>query len=122
MTMGDLLIKDLETLREYRMLGKIEELEKQLRELKHYKKLEKQGLLLRLPCKVGTYVYSVTKDCRMDLFPVFDETCGDCSCCEHLLRYVEETIFDTCLIDEIGKTIFLTREEAEQALEKMKER
>ena len=91
-----------------------------------YQQLEEKGLLLRLPCKVGDIVY----------FPIYD--------------YHDSAIIETIRIEEngvffdwvqyevgvdctevwdngsfadgnIGKTVFLTREEAEQALERMKE-
>lgn len=67
-----------------------------------YKDAEKQGLLLRLPCKVGDTVYSVVKD-GLSIFEL-----------EFSLDfYVRRK-------DDFGKTIFLTREEAEQALAEMK--
>lgn len=112
MTMGDLLIRDLETLREYRMLGKVEELEKQLRELRHYKRLEKQGLLLRLPCKVGDTIYFVD----------FEENDFDKATIESIEFGRNGFMINSDY--EIGtylsaENLFLTKKEAEQALEKM---
>ena len=88
-----------------------------LEELKQYKELEEQGLLLRLPCKVGTLVYTIAHDCGGD---TLDCRCMDCEDCRYLYTFVEENAFDTYMCDEIGKSIFLTKEEAEQALERLK--
>lgn len=64
--------------------------------LAHYEDLEEQGLLIKLPCKVGDIVWCI------------DDTGEDLPWC------IE---FDYYMIDQIGKSIFLTREEVEKALE-----
>ena len=87
-----------------------------LKELKEYKQLEEQGLLLRLPCKVGTSVYMVAQDCGGD---TLDCMRGDCEGCPYLYSFVEENKFETYMCDDIGKTVFLTQEEAEQKLKEM---
>ena len=78
---------------------------KDLLELVQYRKLEEQGLLIKLPCKIGTPVYEICTDAgwhRVD----------------ELIKYhIEKVKFNFEHIDEIGKTVFLTREEAEKALE-----
>ena len=84
--------------------------------LADYEDAEEQGLLLRLPCKVGTPVYMVAQDCGGD---TLDCRCMDCEDCRYLYRFVEENAFDTYMCDAVGKTIFLTREEAEKALADM---
>lgn len=86
------------------------------KELQKYRDAEEQGLLLRLPCKVGTPVYSITQDCGGD---TLDCRCMDCEDCRYLYTYVEQRAFDTYMCDEIGKTVFLTKEEAEQKLASM---
>ena len=69
--------------------------------LKEYEDLEEQGLLLKLPCKVGDTVYQI------DAERVYESE-------------VKWIIFDCddIAFDEraIGVSIFLTREEAEAAL------
>ena len=83
---------------------------------------DKDGRLVVLPCKVGDTVYEVTsrktiseyrvKAIRTELFCAFiewDITAG----------FVDKSIFGVP-VNEIGKTVFLTREEAEKALEAMK--
>lgn len=72
------------------------------KELKKYKDLEEQGLLVRLPCKVGTEVYYI--------LGIPNKT----PC------VIDKCVFELSDIDKIGKTVFLTREEAEKKLEEMK--
>ena len=81
-----------------------------------YEDLEEQGLLLRLPCKVGDTL------CWIDAY-------GDLRNSEVNSMFVEqgidgviiETLICNISAKELGKTVFLTKEEAEAALEKMKE-
>ena len=81
-----------------------------------YENAEEQGLLLRLPCKVGTSVYMVAQDCGGD---TLDCMRGDCEGCPYLYSFVEENKFEAYMCDDIGKTVFLTKVEAEQKLKKM---
>ena len=92
-----------------------------LEELKSYKEAEEQGLLVRLPCKVGDTVYVKLSACYKFKYTeaqVRDYThfisCGFCV-------VVTSTEFDKLAIpfSEFGKTIFLTREEAEKKLEEI---
>ena len=133
-----------------------------LKELKQYNDLEEQGLLLRLPCKVGSTVYAI---CTCEAVgTVLDGTlygsnggfgtatgyycpyelsdkcphidADDCDECKNIEAVFEDTIdyiniteYETIIglhntnlcvtIDEIGKTVFLTKEEAEQKLKEM---
>lgn len=100
-----------------------------LEELKSYRDAEEQGLLLRLPCKVGSTVYTVKYyfDCKFDYNCPLGYAEGKNNCdkglsCEHEYKkfFVGEKIFDASMTDDFGKTIFLTKEEAEQALAEMK--
>jgi hypothetical protein len=72
------------------------------KELKKYKDLEEQGLLVRLPCKVGTEVYYI--------LGIPNKT--PCA--------IDKCVFKLSDIDKIGKTVFLTREEAEKKLDEIK--
>lgn len=97
-----------------------------------YEDLEEQGLLVRLPCKVGDTLYCVGTECLANIAP--DEECDlfDCDECGHNKKWVvfERTAtkyFIGVLMGygmlsnfEYKKNVFLTREEAEAALEKMK--
>lgn len=84
--------------------------------LADYEDAEENGLLLRLPCKVGSTVYGV----RDDVKQVIECKITNMVICE-FDRYFRLFIFDdgrysNCDLDNIGKTVFFTREEAEQAL------
>lgn len=73
-----------------------------LEELKSYKDLEEQGLLVRLPCKVGTEVYYI--------LGIPNKT--PCT--------IEKCVFKLSDVHKIGESLFLTREEAEKKLEELK--
>ena len=89
-----------------------------LEELKSFKESEKQGLLVRLPCKVGEKLWcivnSTIRELRVHHFdmPAFGTT-------DIVFRYADGFKLDR-FVGEIGKTVFLTREEAEKKLEEMK--
>ncbi len=82
-----------------------------------------EGRAVVLPCKAGDTVYEVTsrktiseyrvKAIRVELFAIFIEW-------EIEKGFVDKSIFGV-VANEIGKTVFLTREEAEKALEAMKD-
>lgn len=74
--------------------------------LKEYEDLEEQGKLLKLPCKVGDTVYIT--------FRISEEFGGG--------ELIEESSFDLDMVEEMGKTVFLTKEEAEAALREMNEK
>lgn len=93
-----------------------------LMELKKYQEADKDGRIEVLPCKVGDRLYEVTgrktisvykvRAIRVELFSLFIEW-----------DIVEGFVWQSLAginAGEIGKTVFLTREEAEKALEAMK--
>lgn len=95
--------------------------------LAEYEDLEEQGLLLRLPCNVGDYVYTNVsvkgwymrkKDRPYKAKIVFMGING-------VDNFINVTFGKGMMFQfnfsQIGKKVFLTKEEAEQALEKMKE-
>ena len=94
-----------------------------LMELKKYQEADRDGRLVVLPCKVGDTVYEVTsrktiseyrvKAIRVELFCTFIEW-------DIVAGFVDKSIFGVP-VNEIGKTVFLTRKEAEKALEAMKD-
>ena len=57
-----------------------------MEELKQYRIAEEQGLLLRLPCKVGDTVYSVISFNNCNKGKCTDETRKFCYGCENLKR------------------------------------
>lgn len=88
--------------------------------LKHYEDLEEQGKLLKTPCAVGDMVYTILPhDSHFTVAQInkieIKSTIYGKMCCfiepvakrGHLYRFFE---------NDFGKTVFLTREEAEAAL------
>lgn len=96
----------------------------ELREkLKRYEDAEEQGLLLQLPCKVGDKLYRITPYVKepiitthvlqINIKQFFNE--------KIIVRIdVMDKMGESCyFLDDIGKKIFLSREEAEAKLAEM---
>lgn len=95
--------------------------------LKEYEDMEEQGRLVVLPCKVGDTVYHFCDEFGC-ILPYFVETFNvgfldkdrnywrweANSHAEETDELLDELDFD---LDDIGKTVFLTREEAQRTLE-----
>ncbi len=87
--------------------------------LREYEDAEEQGLLLRLPCKVGTHIYIVNHYW-------IDEgsICGLAECddidCACFKVYEDPDTYTMVAFNEFGITWFLSEAEAEQALADMK--
>nr|DAE13611.1 MAG TPA: hypothetical protein [Siphoviridae sp. ctVif31] len=114
------------------------------KELKKYEDLEEQGLLVRLPCKEaysrsGDFVYLIyyyeiieCVHCGLGIDPLSGKAYITLATDEKLFPYrspdpeqdLDPTDWCTNATDvevsELGKTVFLTREEAEKKLEEMK--
>ena len=71
-----------------------------LEALGKYEDADEQGLLLRLPCKVGTTVYLIKSDGK-------------------IVPTTADMMLLGTLWEDYGKEWFLTREEAEQKLKEM---
>ena len=78
-----------------------------------YEDAEEQGLLVRLPCKVGDTVYCIRKN------PFAKGRYVKENIAEAITVYRDHSfsIFST-LNDVLGQTVFLTREEAEATIKK----
>ena len=93
-----------------------EDIRKVLRKLAEYEEAEEQGLLLRLPCKVGTTVYNTTWwDDVTETVKVGGKTFYRTV---HKHK-VSKSTFSLLDIYDFGKTVFLTKAEAEQKLKEM---
>ena len=114
------------------------------RKLCDYEDLEEQGLLVRLPCKEaysksGDFVYLIYDyeiiecvHCGLEICPVSGEGFISLATDERVFPYrnpdpehdLDPTDWCTNVTDvsmnEIGKTLFFTREEAEKKLKEMK--
>ena len=113
-----------------RALRCIKKLVSEVEQYKAYNDLEEQGLLLRLPCKVGDTVWNndYGKPCAYTITGFSfgtgeDYMYGQVSSKEVVYYYssCSEIITGSFTVSEIGKTVFLTQAEAEQSLAEMKE-
>ena len=100
-------------------------LEKALEKLADYEDLEEQGLLVRLPCKVGDTVYRVNAGAKQPIIPMtVSEIHFLCYKNERAVRFDaigKEDMGESCYrLEDIGRIVFLTREEAEKKLEELK--
>lgn len=92
------------------------------KELKKYKELEEQGLLVRLPCKVGDTAYRVNAGAKQPIIPMtVSEIHFLCYKNERAVRFDaigKEDMGESCYrLEDIGRIVFITREEAEKKLE-----
>lgn len=96
--------------------------------LKDYEDAEEQGLLLRLPCKVDDMVWITDfgKLCAYRItgysFGVAEDYINEPVSETELVFYYENlSMAGSFAMSAIGKSVFLTKEEAEQALKQMGE-
>jgi hypothetical protein len=88
-------------------------------ELDAYHQAEEQGLLVKLPCKIGNTIYDIYESIENRNSPETIEYKAktiEIGKDKHGIYFViDNTILRT---DDFGKTVFLTKEEAEAALKK----
>ena len=98
---------------------------KWIKELMEYRRLEAEGKLLKLPCKVGDTVYivgdrvpAIIDEIRIteDNHIMFEF--------EYDKSYELTEVWDSggFELEDIGKTVFLTREEAEAKLQEVEQK
>ena len=95
------------------------------RKLCDYEDLEEQGLLVRLPCKVGDTVYRVNAGAKQPIIPMtVSEIHFLCYKNERAVRFDaigKEDMGESCYrLEDIGRIVFLTNEEAKKKLEELK--
>lgn len=109
------------------------QLAKWLEELKEYQDLEEQGLLLKLPCKIGDTVYQIPSKVNYDLNVLHGYDVNNRVYNQKVSKIVldgeywylecnKDREYGTgriCLDRSFGETWFLTKEAAEQALKGM---
>lgn len=94
-----------------------------------YKQLEEQGRLVKLPCKVGDKVYQISENfiepCTVETIFLGNYTDRNGNCCNMAEIYYDR---DDCpyvtaeiYFTDIGKTVFLTKSEAEAKLKEMRD-
>lgn len=92
-----------------------------------YMELEEQGLLVRLPCKVGDTIFRINKYAKEPIISmkVLQIRFGELYIGNSFLRIDainDEDMGEFCYFkDDIGKTVFLTKSEAEATLAEMEE-
>ena len=99
-----------------RALRCIKKLVSEVEQYKAYNDLEEQGLLLRLPCKIGTKVYNITWWDDVQKKVVVKGKTYYRTIHKHK---VSKSTFGYTDIDDFGKTVFLSKSEAEQKLKEM---
>ena len=86
---------------------------KAYKELAEYRRLEEQGLLLKLPCKVGDTVYKIYDD-------IYAFTVTDIYLSKETIVIIiagkELKLSISLSVDDFCEYVFLTKEEAEKAL------
>ena len=89
------------------------------KKLKEYKDLEERGLLLRLPCKVGSTLYQPISNRQINEYKTIS-LCFDITRNKFMYEVAYQIGLEwyktTCDFDCINKTVFLTKAEAEQKL------
>ena len=114
-----------------------DDLTEAIAKLKAYEDAEEQGLLLRLPCKMGDTVY-VLEPCHCYNKYKENQNCNhaktkatkyievvrlprkyDSRCNTYCVKLYERP-FKIDYLSKIGKSVFLTKEEAEQKLAEMR--
>lgn len=96
-----------------------EEIDAVYRKLKDYEDAEEQGFLLRLPCKVGDTVHVLTQNA------IKKEVVRDVQYRGQTYATGQRWFLNIGALlyceNDIGKTVFLTRDEAETKLKEMEE-
>jgi len=93
---------------------------KAIKKLATYEDLEEQGLLVRLLCKVGDTVYVPTRNFVSELRITMVSVDMHGAYFSWMLNSGIYPNLDGFSKSKLGKTVFLTREEAEKKLEEMK--
>ena len=99
-----------------------------IKELAKYEDAEEQGLLLRLPCKVGDTLYRVNKGAKepvimMRVIQLHIKQIHKDRTVMRIDAINDADMGESCYLPcDIGERIFLTREEAEAKLKEMEEK
>lgn len=116
-----LLLKVVETIEKHPKLLTDEEVDK----WEEYKRLEEQGRLIKLPCNRGDKIYFIKSAFSMAHFPIEARITSICGVdCDNDVMYSSITEYNK--IDrrfkssDIGKTVFLTKSEAEEKLKELR--
>ena len=100
--------------------GNCKTVKNMIKKLATYEDLEEKGLLVRLPCKVGDTVYVPTRNFISELRIIMVSVDMHGTYFRWMLNSGIYPNLDGFSRSKLGKTVFLTREEAEKKLEEMK--
>lgn len=96
-------------------------------QLKEYQQLEEQGRLIKLPCKVGDAVYAYCGEFgileyEVDSIVIDKHITYQCSAYSEPIRDCPSECLDEIEpdISDFGKTVFLTKSEAEAKLKELR--
>lgn len=94
---------------------------KKLWKIKEYESLEEQNRLIKLPCAVGDTVYRINKGKKEPIIPmlVIGIAIGNENELVIQTKDIADDNHNLYSKNSIGKTVFLTREEAEAALKEL---
>lgn len=99
--------------------------EDMVKKLADYEDLEEQGRLIKLPCNRGDKIYFIKSAFSMAHFPIEARITSICGVdCDNDVMYSSITEYNK--IDrrfkssDIGKTVFLTKSEAEEKLKELR--
>lgn len=93
--------------------------------LKEYEDLEEQGRLISLPCKVGDALYRVNKGAKepvimMHVLQLHIKQLHKDRTVIKIITINDDDMGESCyFLEDIGKTVFLTKSEAEKKLKEM---
>ena len=113
--MMERLTEKSKVLNDYRLKdSSVDNCQEAINKLGKYEDAEEQGLLLRLPCKVGDIIYEIHpltgKIAQRKIKSIVVCNCPD-------LTIMYKSGYDYSNVqDDFGKTVFLTQAEAEQKL------
>ena len=90
-----------------------------IEKLNHYEDLEEQGLLFKSPYKIGDIIYLCMSQGIMELKISCIEFWHDMKPFYRTYKVVNGEVGKPFGVDDIGRTVFLTKEEAEQELRRL---
>lgn len=100
-----------------------EEIDKVYEKLKYYEDLEEQGKILKLPCKVGDEIFiPIDFQGKVHHGVIIGVEYSKIRKCFFAIVHTDDEFLCYEKFEDFGKTVFLNRNQAEDALKKMIER
>lgn len=96
-----------------------EQLAEWLEQLKEYKQLEEQGRLIKLPCKVGDWIF-IVKRYGVEEANITGISEADDISCFCFKVYIDPDCEEVVALEDFNETWFLTKSEAEAKLKELR--